>query len=262
MHPVLFKLGSITVYSYGFMIAIGVVCAVLYLYYQGRKDVNLTFDQANSLFLYLFIAAVIGGKLFMIFEDPGYYLGHISRLVSGSGFVFYGSFLFAVPTMFWYFRRNKLPTYRMLDIMAVTTCLVHGFGRIGCFMAGCCYGTATYSFLGVVFSDPVCKAPLGTSLHPVQLYESGFIFLLGASLVLIKQSRQKFYGQLFLIYLASYAIGRSVLETFRGDEARGYVIGHVVSTSQFVAFLVLVGVIIVYGRWSSSNKIPKDRQPG
>src|SRR5688572_2810663 len=104
MHPILFEIGGITVYSYGFMIAIGALAGVLYMAIQGKKEVGLTYDQANTLFLLIFLAAFIGGKIFLLFEEPSLYMNDPKRLLTGRGFVFYGSFLFAVPTMIWYFR--------------------------------------------------------------------------------------------------------------------------------------------------------------
>lgn len=259
MHPVLFEIGGITVYSYGFMIALGVIGGVAYMYYQGRKDVGLTFDQANTLFLLIFIAAFAGGKVFLLFENPSLYLGNPGKLLTGRGFVFYGSFLFAVPTMLWFFRRHKLNTYKMLDVMAIVTCIVHMFGRIGCFMAGCCYGKPTTGPLSVTFTNEVCQAPLHTPLVPTQLLEAGYIFLVMILLLLIKSRFQKFYGQLFLLYLILYAIGRSVLEIFRGDVARGFIIDGYLSHSQFIA-LIIIGVTgYVYVRWSKRNGIAKNR---
>ena len=67
MHPILFQIGGFNVYTYGFMIAIGAVAGVAYLAIQGKKELGLTFDQANSLFLYIFIAAFVGGKVFLFF---------------------------------------------------------------------------------------------------------------------------------------------------------------------------------------------------
>ena len=119
----------------------------------------------------------------------------------------------------------------MLDVMAVVTCIVHGFGRIGCFMAGCCYGKPTESIFGVTFTNPACQAePLFTALHPTQLYEASLIFVLMTGLIILK-SNKKFDGQLFLLYLIIYAFGRGVLELFRGDIQRGFIIGDVVSNS-------------------------------
>ncbi len=255
MHPVLFEIGSVTIYTYGFMIALGVVCGVAYMAIRGRKEVGLTFDQANNLFLLIFIAAFIGGKVFLFFENISRYLENPGSLFSGSGFVFYGSFLFAVPTMLWYFKRNKLPTHQMLDIMAITTCLVHMFGRVGCFFAGCCYGKPTESFLGVIFTDPACQAnPLHTPLFPTQLMEASYIFVVMAILLVIRH-RKQFHGQMFLLYLILYAVGRFVLEYFRGDEIRGFVIENYVSHSQFIAFVIVLISLYYYMQWRKQNSI-------
>lgn len=231
------------------MIALGVVAGMAYLVVVGRRETGLTFDQANSLFLLIFLAAVVGGKLFLFFEDPARYARHPALLLSGRGFVFYGSFLLAIPTMWWFFKKQKLPAYRMLDIMAVTTCLVHIFGRTGCFLAGCCYGKPTDSVLGVTFTDPACYAePLGTPLFPAQVMEATYIFLVMLLLLALKKKR-RFYGQLFLIYLMLYAAGRFVLEFFRGDAGRGFIMERYLSHSQFIALCVLGVVGFVYARW-------------
>ncbi len=239
MHPILFESGTITIYSYGFCIALGALLGFYYLYYQGKKEFGMTFDQSNNLFIMLVLAGVIGGKLFLIFEDPSLYLNNPKKLISGSGFVFYGSLLLAIPIMLWYFKKIKIPVLGMLDVMAIVTCIVHGFGRIGCFMAGCCYGIPTDSILGVIFTNTRCQAePLHTSLHPTQLYEAAFIFSIMAMLWFYK-SRKKFAGQLFLLYLMAYAFGRSILELFRGDVERGFVVKDWLSNSQFIAALVI-----------------------
>lgn len=260
MHPVLFELGGISVYSYGFFIALGAVAGVAYLVIRGKKEVSLTFDQANSLFLYLFLAAVVGGKFFLFLEDPSHYLNEPRKLFTGSGFVFYGSFIFCVPTMLWFFKRHQLPTWVMLDIMAITTCLVHMFGRVGCFMAGCCYGLPTHGEWGVIFTDPACYAePKGEHLHPVQLYEAAYIFLVMVLLLIIR-TRRKFYGQLFLLYLMLYAIGRYTLEFFRGDVKRGFVIEDYLSHSQLIALIILLISLVVYVRLLTGNRVSEKKK--
>ena len=255
MYPILFKLGSITIYTYGFCIALGALLGFSYMYWQGKKQFGLTFDQANSLFILLVLAGVIGGKLFMIFEDPALYLSNPKKLISGSGFVFYGSLLLTIPTMLWYFKKIKIPVLGMLDIMAIVTCIVHGSGRIGCFMAGCCYGIPTDSFLGVIFTDPVCQAePLNTSLHPTQLYEAAFIFSLLIGLSILK-SKKKFDGQIFLIYLIAYAAGRGVLELLRGDIERGFLIDNILSNSQLISLLVISIALYFYLRLNRKSNL-------
>jgi phosphatidylglycerol:prolipoprotein diacylglycerol transferase len=250
MHPILFEAGSLTMYSYGFMIAVGILAGMTYMVTAGKKEVGLTFDQANTLFLLIFLAAVVGGKLFLFFEDPARYWNDPEQLLTGRGFVFYGSFLLAIPTMLWFFRKKKFDPRRMLDVMAVTTCLVHMFGRIGCFMAGCCYGRPTESWVGVVYTDPQCYAdPLQTPLFPTQLFEALYIFLVMLFLLFLKP-RKKFDGQLFLTYLMLYGAGRFVLEFYRGDIGRGFVVENLISHSQFVALCVIAVVSMIYIRWS------------
>jgi phosphatidylglycerol---prolipoprotein diacylglyceryl transferase len=245
MHPILFEIGSITVYTYGFMIALGAIAGVSYMTLQGKKEVGLSFDQANTLFLLIFIAALIGGKVLLFFEDTSLYTENPKKLLAGRGFVFYGSFLFAVPTMLWYFKRNKLPVYQMLDVMAITTCLVHSFGRLGCFFAGCCYGISWDSFAAVVYTSESCFAPLNIPLHPTQLYES--FYILGVMLFLLYiRNKKKFHGQLFLSYLLLYAVGRFAIEYFRGDLERGFIIQDYLSHSQFLAALIFIFVLLLY----------------
>jgi phosphatidylglycerol:prolipoprotein diacylglycerol transferase len=259
MHPILFESGSITIYSYGFCIAVGALLGFLYMYLQGKKEFGLTFDQSNNLFIMLVMAGVIGGKLFLIFEEPSLYLHQPKKLISGSGFVFYGSLLLAIPIMLWYFKKIKVSVPGMLDVMAIVTCIVHGFGRIGCFLAGCCYGIPTDSFWGVIFTDTKCQAePLNTPLHPTQLYEATLIFSIMTVLWLFK-SRKKFNGQLFLLYLMTYAFGRGVLELFRGDIQRGFVIEDILSNSQFISLLVIATALFFYVRLrrKSNLLIPK-----
>ena len=254
MHPVLFELGPVTVYTYGFCIAVGATLGFIYMARQGKKQFGLSFDQSNILFIVLVLSAVLGGKVFFFLESPSYYARHLSEVFTGSGFVFYGSLLFCIPAMLLFFKKNKLPVWGMLDIMGMVTCIVHAFGRIGCFNAGCCYGTSTDGFLGVIYSHEKCQAPLNENLHPVQLYEATFIFILLCALWLLRD-RKQFAGQLFLLYLMIYAFGRSILELFRGDEARGYVIPQWLSHSQFISLLVIIISVIIYLRLNGKSKL-------
>jgi phosphatidylglycerol:prolipoprotein diacylglycerol transferase len=267
MHPVLFELQSpdffpswfpdtITVYSYGTMIALGALLGFLYTGWQAKKQFNISFETTNELVLSILFASVIGGKVFIIFEDPARYLNTPGDLVNNfsQGFVFYGSLLFAIPTMLIFFRIKKMPILPMLDIMAITTVIVHGTGRIGCFLAGCCYGVPHDGFFSVVFTDPLCQArPLGTPLHPTQLYS---LFLLSGILIilLVIKRRKLFAGQLFLLYLLIYSFGRIWIEIFRGDLSRGFIIDNYLSNSQFISLLVFLVSLYFYLKLRNKGK--------
>jgi phosphatidylglycerol:prolipoprotein diacylglycerol transferase len=157
--------------------------------------------------------------------------------------------------MLWFFRKHKIPTLGMLDIMAAVTCIVHGFGRMGCFLAGCCYGKPTQSWFSVIFTDPACQAePLNSPLIPTQLLEAGYLFsLLGVLLFLRK--RKQFDGQLFLLYLIAYAIGRGILELYRGDIDRGFVLGNLISNSQLVSLVLISLAIFFYVRLKRKSQL-------
>ena len=229
-----------------------------YMGWQGKKTFGTSIDQTNNLFIFIVIAAVVGGKAFLFFENPSLYINNPERFFSGRGFVFYGSFLFAIPTMLWFFKKHSIPTLGMLDIMAIVTCIVHAFGRLGCFMAGCCHGAPTDLAWGVVFTNPVCQAdPLHTPLHPTQLLESGYIFIVMVVLLFLK-NRKSFDGQLFILYLILYAIGRFVLEFLRGDEGRGSIWDGMLSNSQVIVLLIIPVASYYYVKFNRKSKLPKN----
>jgi phosphatidylglycerol---prolipoprotein diacylglyceryl transferase len=198
--------------------------------------------------LYCIAGVFIGGKLFFFFEKPAYYASHLEEFFSemGSGFVFYGSFLCTVPVLIWWFRRRKLPVREMFDLVGISGALVHGFGKIGCFMAGCCHGKVCKSGWAVVFSDPKTHAePIGIPLYPTQLWDAAIIFTT-IGIMLWVRKRKQFHGQLFLIYGILYAVGRFVTEKYRGDEERGFVLNGWLSHSQAIALAVLVVCLVYY----------------
>jgi phosphatidylglycerol:prolipoprotein diacylglycerol transferase len=267
MHPELFKFptpsflqglfpNEIIIYSYGAMILIGVIMAYWYLKTNASRDFGVSEEDSQSLLLGLIIMSVLGGKFFMIFEDPGFYLSNPKSLISNSGFVFYGSLIFSMGFLYWYIKKHKLSAWKFMDLIAFVTLIVHFFGRLGCFMAGCCHGIESHSAIAITFTDPACQAnPLNTPLHPTQLYSSLMLASIFLLLTLLKK-HQKFAGQLFFLYLIIYSTGRSIIEEFRGDEARGFLFDGWYSNSQFISTLIVILAIIGYViRMKKSDKI-------
>ena len=147
-----------------------------------------------------------------------------------------GGFLFC--------RYKKINFLSYFDLALPSVALAQGFGRIGCFLAGCCYGRPTDSPIGITFTNSA-YAPNGISLIPTQLISSGLDFLHFFVLLYIARHK-KAEGQVGGFYLIFYSIGRFILEYFRGDMERGSV-GEL-STSQFIAiFTLIAGIVIVAG---------------
>lgn len=266
MHPILFRFKTpdflkwlfpdeIQIYSYGVMIALGILLSFYVGLYKSKKF-NLSSDKLSSLMIWIIVAAFVGGKLFYYLESPRKYFGDPSLMLdlSGGGFVFYGSLIFAVPTIVWWLRKEKIPVRPFIDIFAILGPIVHSFGRIGCFMAGCCHGTICNVPWGVTFKNEESLAePLNVPLHPTQLYDI-LVNVIILAVVLMLEKKKQFDGQLFLIYLVMYAVGRSIVEMFRGDEERGYLFNGALSHSQFIAIVVIILSAVVWMRWSKTAK--------
>ncbi|MBV6640265.1 MAG: prolipoprotein diacylglyceryl transferase [Cyclobacteriaceae bacterium] len=248
MHPELISIGDFTIHTYGFMIMLGAVLGYLYMSTTVKKELGITRDKIQNLAIIVILTAFIGGKFFFYLEKPDYYFNPPSNMFKNfrTGFVFYGSLLFAIPATVWYFRKEKWPLWPMMDRLAITACIIHFCGRLGCFFAGCCYGVPTDSFLGITFTDPNSQAePLHTALHPTQLYEAT---LIGSILVILYMLKRhgRLEGKLFFVYVILYASGRSIIEIFRGDVRRGYIIEGVLSHSQFISLLLIAFAIGYY----------------
>lgn len=259
MHPELFSIGNFTIHTYGFMIMLGASLGFFYMTYAAKKELGIERDKIQNLAILIIIGAFVGGKLFFFMENPSYYFESFENMKRNfrTGFVFYGSLLFAVPITVWFFKKEKWPLWAMMDRLAIAACIIHAFGRMGCFFAGCCHGTPTDMPWGVTFSHAVSQAePLNTPLHPTQLYSSFMILSILAVLWMMKR-HNRFEGQLFFVYIILYATGRSIIEIFRGDEARGYVIEGIISHSQFISIIVILVTIWVYSRFRKNAEIKK-----
>jgi phosphatidylglycerol---prolipoprotein diacylglyceryl transferase len=140
---------------------------------------------------------------------------------------------------------EKISFWKFADVVAPSVALGTAVTRLGCFSAGCDYGKPTAEPWGVIFTSAVAHAatgvPLGVRLHPAQLYESATTLAI-FGVLLWWFPRRKHEGDIFLGYLGLYAVGRFLLEFLRGDEDRGFVFHHLLSTSQFIALLVLAGI--------------------
>jgi phosphatidylglycerol:prolipoprotein diacylglycerol transferase len=249
VYPEIFSIGSLTIQGYGLMIFIGVIVAYLFMAAH-LKSKGFTSETVSELFLWCFFTVFIGGKLFYWLEDPGKYLDKPALLLEdpGNGFVFYGSFLATIPVLIWWFRKKQLPVWEMFDLVGIAGAFVHAFGKLGCFMAGCCHGKVCNASVGVVFTHPNSHAdPLNTPLYPTQLWDAGILFT-AIGLMFFLKPRKWFQGQLFLLYGMFYAVGRFITEKYRGDEERGFVFNGLLSHSQAIALAVFAvcAVVAVY----------------
>jgi phosphatidylglycerol:prolipoprotein diacylglycerol transferase len=239
MYPILFQFGSIKIYAYGFFIAVGFILALVFAVRRARRE-GIPFENVVDLFFYTVLSAFLGARILFVlinFDDYRQNPLHIFRLWEG-GLVFYGGLIPAAVVAFLYMRRRRLPAWKLADLISPLITLGLFFGRIGCFLAGCCYGKETSLPWGVVFKNPESLALLNVPLHPTQLYDAAnglaiFLFLNWM------QKRKTFDGQIFWLFLFLYSITRFFIEIFRGDP-RGFLFGGLLSTSQAVGIVLAI----------------------
>ncbi len=245
MYPVLWRIGPLTLHTYGLLVATGVL---LGLWLARRQAVRRSLDPERvwNLGIYMVLAALVGAKLWLVVAEWDYYVEHPREIFSFStllsGGVYYGGLLTAVVVAVFYARRFHLRFLLLADVYAAPLALGHAIGRLGCFAAGCCYGKPTSLAWGVTFTNPsaheLVGTPLGIPLHPTQLYESAAEFLIFAVLLLLSQ-RQRSTGQLFATYAVLYGVTRGTIEFFRGDPDRTLFAGSAFSLMQVVSLLLI-----------------------
>jgi len=242
VYPELFRIGPLTIYTYGVLLAVSYLVG-LKLAMARAKARKLDANRVLDLGIYIIIAALVGAKLLLFVVDFDQYKTNPMELLSlaRSGGVFYGGLILAVAVAFWYIGRHGMPIWTTCDVFAPGIALGHVTGRLGCFAAGCCYGRPTDAPWGVVFTNPMAAANLGTTLgirlHPTQLYEAGAELLILIVLLATEKRGRTFPGRTFWSYMFLYAVSRYIIEIYRGDP-RGVVPFLDVSTSQFISLVL------------------------
>lgn len=260
MHPVFLKIGSFELASYGLMTALGYAAAACYLLPRLKK-INLDKDTFWNLIFIAFMGALLGSKLLYIvvsWPQLGETLAEkMTNIVRDFryGFVFFGGMIASVGALVYYMKKKDLPILKTSDFLIVGLPLGHALGRIGCFLAGCCYGRPTELPWGVAFTDPhslVAPNLLGVHLHPTQLYEAVGNTLL---FLLLHFSSKKAHkpGTILTEYVVCYSLMRFVIEFFRGDFRGAYMWG--MSPSQWIALLAAcaAGGLLIFLKKDTKN---------
>ena len=255
MFPRLIQIGSFYLPTYGVILAIAYLVGI-WLLRRKARDEGLPEQKIFDFSLYVLAAAILGAKALLVIVEWRHYVENPRSLVEvlRSGGVFYGGLIAATAVGIWYMKRHRLPAWKIADMGAPSIALGEAIGRWGCFAAGCCYGKPTDGPLGVRFTNPFAHdavgTPLDVPLHPTQIYLSVNAFLI----FLILQwayRRRTFDGEVFWLYILLYAITRGLIENFRGDSVRGFLIPGVLSTSQFIGLIAAaaaVGMLVFLSR--------------
>lgn len=237
----LFHIGPITIWGYGFMIGLGILlCLILGM--QRAKKYNMSENAVLDIAIYGILFGFLGAKLLYVLVEFDRFLENPTSILGSEGFVVYGGITAGVVAAIVYCKIKKLRFLEYFDLLIPCVALAQGFGRIGCFLAGCCYGRETDSFLGVTFPEN-SLAPTGVKLLPTQLFSSAGDFLI-MGILLWYYKKAKHIGDVGILYMILYSIGRFLLEILRSDE-RGSL--GALSTSQWISIgIFLLALILKY----------------
>jgi len=234
MDPVCFHIGARLVYWYGVMVAAGFLACLAHLTALGIREKRGS-SYGSDVAFWIMLFGIIGARVAYVAANAQYYLQKpmdVIRVDQG-GLIYYGGFIGAFAAGIVYARIKKISIPALADFVVSALPLGHFSGRIGCFLNGCCYGTAT--------GLPWGTCQHGATRHPVQIYEA--LLNLGLYLALIAAYRRKKRdGQVLAVYLVAYPPGRFLLEFLRGDERLGWHgldYAQAVSLALFAAGLIL-----------------------
>lgn len=243
MHPILIEIGPLTIYSYGFFIAAAILLGMGLTMHEARHK-HLNPRIVSDLGFYLILGALIGSRLLYVFLNPVYFFSHPLEIIKfwKGGLIFVGGAIAAGLIAWIYLKQREGPFRDWLDAFAPGIAAGQAVGRIGCLMAGCCYGKQCSLPFAITFKLPNSLAPLHLPLHPTQIYHSLAGLCTFIILVLAKR-KQLQPGQLFALFLMLYSLFRFGIEFYRGD-FRGDL--GVLSVTQWITtFVLLLGLTLM-----------------
>jgi phosphatidylglycerol:prolipoprotein diacylglycerol transferase len=250
MHPELVRFSVFgierAIYSYGVFVILGIALGLVVAVMRARGEALAPFDVLAAG-LFAVAGGLCGGVLLYVAVHVPMFLADPS-LWRQPGLVFYGGLIGGAGGAALYCRVYSVPLWRFADAAAPGLALGHAFGRVGCLLAGCCYGRI------VAPSFPFAVELAGAWRHPVQLYEATGLLVIAAVTTLLPRRHK---GAIFAVYLGAYAVLRLTMERFRGDDfERGSIPGlRALSTSQAIAAAMLVAAVaLLYLMVRPSNR--------
>lgn len=264
MHPILVKIGSLPLHSYGFMLAMGFLIG---LYFARRDAPKFGFnpDVISDAAFWVLLLAIAGTRTAFIAMYPENFswknpLGWFA--IWEGGLVFQGAIPPAIVFVYFWTRRHNMGFWNTCDLAAPWLALGHAIGRIGCFLNGCCYGARTDAFCGISFpkGSPVFihhvraygldpTAAWSYHVHPTQLYSSAGLFVLCILLLTLRKYCRPFHGATAAYYFVFYGIGRFFIEMVRDDQNPVY-FWNLTAQQIFSTLSIVAGVLlfVVLGR--------------
>ncbi len=255
MYPILFSLGKINIYSYGFMVALTLLLGIIWVGRAVEKRKLATFDQIIDFAIYVIIGGLAFAKLFQIIVEFDLFLKEPKEIFSGSSGSFFGGVFGGILLGVYYTKKKKISTWKLADIIAQYIPLGHIIGRTGCLLSGCCYGVPTdLPWALRCSSDHLLR-------HPTQIYEMLGNLIIFVILGMInrraeKQGKVYFPGFIFWLYVGLYSAIRIIVEIFRESQIMAF---GWLRTTQFFCFIIMIAVFLYIAyKFKNQKKVEKE----
>ncbi len=249
--PVAFSIGSLEVRWYGIFIALAIGVLILWMVWQVRRGVKLSYDTVLTAALVGIPSGLILSKLLHIWDRLDYYKTYPGQMWTTEGLTIWGAVLGAALGIWIYSKIGKFEFGYFADALAPGILLAQAIGRIGCTINGCCYGDECSLPWAIVYTNPKSFAPLNVPVHPTQIYE--IIFLLVTFGVLLKlRGHLKPDGSLFLAYLGAYSLWRVGIDFIRAGTY--FLPGlHQAQVISLIVLAIVVPLMAYRTRWVSEE---------
>jgi phosphatidylglycerol:prolipoprotein diacylglycerol transferase len=248
VHTLLHLWGPFSIHSFGFLLALGLVIAS---YLAVRNPLRAKIMSSSTFFdaiALAIVAGVVGSRLLFVAQNWDSFDHWTDALsVWSGGFSVLGSVIGVLVIMPWYLVRQGVPLLAFFDLIALYAPLLQSIARIGCFLAGCCFGVHATVPWSVTYTDSDSFAPLCVALHPTQLYSSLVLFLIFLCMIYLVQPRVRAEGILLVMYLMLMSIERFMIDFWRGDrEFFNEPMVQVFSVHQWVSLGIFMSAVLIY----------------
>ncbi len=257
MYPKLLHLyGPFFVNSYGTMIALALAIFTWLINKDERRAKLISSEDFYWIVILGIISGILGGRILYFLLDGNLSIVDFFAFWQG-GFAVLGSLIGVLSVAPWYLKKHGIPLLPFLDLIALYAPLLQGISRIGCFLAGCCYGKPTQAWWAITYENQACTAPLHIALHPSQLYSAALLLGIFCLLYFFLQKRIKNNGQLLCCYIFFMATERSITDFFRGDQS--YSVSIFGSPYQIVALGLMILATIFFIKISCTKQLTTDK---
>lgn len=238
MYPQIVISDSIVIPVYALSYVVCILLALIISYRELQRH-GIPKGEFPAFAFWTILGGMIGNKIFFIifFDWQQFLQAPWETLTSGGGGMHYGSEIGGLIGLLLYAWKSKLNAWKLLDAAGIVYMLTHGLGRVGCYMAGCCYGTETNSILGVTF--PHMSHPV----HPTQLYET-VPLLITFMVFWVIRKKITIPGLIYLSYVILYSVLRFTIEFYRDDAYKFGILK--ISPSQHIALIMGITAFVFF----------------